>query len=111
MAAPKGTMPPNAGKGRKKGQINKATKDVRATIALIAGRKAHLVETWLTRVGRKNPAQALDLYLKMIEYHIPKLTRSELTGPGGGALAPPVFNFGFANGGPGEPAGSSPKGP
>lgn len=111
MAAPKGTMPPNAGKGRKKGQINKATADVRKTIALIAERKVLEVEKWLNRVGRKSPDKALELYLKMIEYHIPKLTRSEHTGADGAPLAPPVFNFGFANGGPGHTAGTGTEGP
>lgn len=70
--------PPNAGKGRKKGTPNKATGDVRAMIAIVAERNASKVEGWLTRIGRKNPGKALDLYLRMIEYHIPKLSRQEV---------------------------------
>jgi hypothetical protein len=70
--------PPNAGKGRKKGTPNKATSDVRTMIAVVAERNAAKVEGWLTRIGRKNPGKALDLYLRMIEYHIPKLSRQEV---------------------------------
>jgi len=36
--------------------------------------------------NRPDPAKAADLYLRAIEYHIPKLARTELTGKDGGAL-------------------------
>jgi len=86
MAARKGTRPPNAGKGRKKGVPNRATADVRATIALIAGRNVTLLQTWLERVGKRDPARAADLLLRMLEYHIPKLARTEMTGAAGGPV-------------------------
>jgi hypothetical protein len=35
-------------------------------------------------VALEDPGKAADLYLKAIEYHIPKLARSEQTGPDGG---------------------------
>lgn len=78
--------PPNAGKGRVKGVPNKATADVRAAIALLAESNVEKVQGWLDRVARTDPDKALDLYFKMIEYHIPKLARSELSGPGGGPI-------------------------
>lgn len=78
--------PPNAGKGRRKGVVNKTTADVRAAIAKIAESKAHLVEGWLSRVAKEDPGRAVDLYLRLIEYHIPKLSRAEVTGAGGGGL-------------------------
>lgn len=93
MAAPRGTMPPNAGKGRPKGTPNRATADVRATIALIAERNAERLETWLARVARKNPDRAADLYLRMIEYHIPKLARTEVTGKDGEELRVRVIDL------------------
>jgi hypothetical protein len=76
-----GTKPPRAGKGRKKGVPNKATGDVRKAIALIAEKGVSKLDGWLTRIGRKNPAKAMDLYLRMLEYHIPKLTRTEIVKP------------------------------
>lgn len=80
VEAPK-RKPPSAGRGRKKGEINKATRDVRLIIAKVAEKNAAKIEGWLTRIGRKNPAKAMDLYLRMLEYHIPKLTRAEIVRP------------------------------
>jgi phage terminase small subunit len=37
--------------------------------------------------------------------------KTEISGPNGEPLAPPVMNFGFANGGPGESSGPSTEGP
>ncbi len=73
--------PPNAGKGRPRGVPNKATADVRATIAAVAEANAPKVSGWLSRVAKRNPAKAIDLYCKLIEYHIPKLSRQEIVKP------------------------------
>jgi hypothetical protein len=40
---------------------------------------------WLHEID--DPARRLDLYLRALEYHIPKLGRSEVTGPDGGPVA------------------------
>lgn len=103
MAAPRGTRPPNAGKGRKKGVPNKATADVRAAIAMIAQRNVVNFEKWLTRTARKNPAKAADLFLAAIEYHIPKLSRAELTGEGGKPLQVHLVRYSTA-----QPVGPAP---
>ena len=73
--------PPSAGRGRKKGEINKVTRDVREIIAKVAEANAPKIAGWLARIGRNNPAKAMDLYLRMLEYHIPKLTRTEIVKP------------------------------
>ncbi len=62
------------------------TRDVREAIAKIAEGKVDQVSGWLDSVAAEDPAKAMDLYLKMIEYHIPKLARSEMTGPNGGPV-------------------------
>jgi hypothetical protein len=72
--------------GRRKGTPNKATKDVRAAIALLAQNKIGELEEWLDRTAKKNPAMAAKILLETIEYHIPKLSRSELTGKDGKEL-------------------------
>jgi hypothetical protein len=72
--------PPNAGKGRVKGVPNKATADVRAAIALLAERNVAKLEGWLNRVARKHPEKAADIFLRAIEYHIPRLARTEMAG-------------------------------
>lgn len=86
--------PPNAGKGRKAGVPNKATADVRAAISMIANEMSDDFKAWLllTASGdegrglKPDPKGAADLYLKAIEYHIPKLARTELSGLDGGPI-------------------------
>ena len=70
--------------GRKVGVGNKTTVEVRQAIALIAERNVENFETWLGEVAAKDPYKASELFLKAIEYHIPKLARSETTGADGG---------------------------
>jgi len=82
----------NNGMGRPKGSPNKATAAVREAIAVFAEGNAHKLQEWLDDVAmgvggnKPDPAKAADLYLRAIEYHIPKLARTELTGKDGGAL-------------------------
>jgi hypothetical protein len=79
-------------RGRPKGSPNRATADVRAAIAAFAEGNAHKLQDWLDRVAdgsggvKPDPAKAADLYLRAIEYHIPKLARTEVTGDGGGPV-------------------------
>ncbi len=79
--------------GRAKGTPNKATADVRATIALIAERNVERLETWLGEVADKDPGKAADLFLRMIEYHIPKQARLAI---GGAADLPPLAIVDFS---------------
>jgi uncharacterized protein YbjT (DUF2867 family) len=79
MAAPKGTIPPNAGKGRPPGTPNKATATVREAIALFAEQNVGKLQGWLDRVATRDPAKAADLFARVLEYHIPKLARTETT--------------------------------
>lgn len=53
MSAAKGTRPPNAGKGRKKGSVNKVTKTLKE-MSLAALDKLGGVE-YLVGVGKKHP--------------------------------------------------------
>lgn len=84
-------QPRNTG-GRPKGSPNRATADVRAAIAVFAEGNAHKLQDWLDRIAegsdgvRPDPAKAADLYLRAIEYHIPKLARTEVTGQDGGPV-------------------------
>ena len=56
---------------------------------------------WLDRVGRRNPARALGIVVKLAEYITPKMNRTEHTGAGGEPLPAPVFAFSMEMGGPG----------
>lgn len=72
--------------GRKRGTPNKVTADVRQAFSEILQRNAASVEGWIQDVSEKDPYKAVDLMLRLAEYHIPKLARSELTGAGGGPV-------------------------
>jgi hypothetical protein len=55
---------------------------VRAAIATFASANVGEMSTWLEQI--EDPAKKLDLFLRAIEYHVPKLARSEVSGPDGG---------------------------
>jgi hypothetical protein len=65
------------GPGRPKGSTNRATDRTRAAIAMIAEDMADDFKTWIQKTAKEDPKGAADLYLKAIEYHIPKLARTE----------------------------------
>jgi hypothetical protein len=79
-------LPPNAGMGRPKGSPNKSTAIVREAIAKMADENADKFAEWLTQVAATSPEKACDIYLKAIEYHIPKLARTEVTGVDNGPI-------------------------
>ena len=72
--------PPAAGKGRVKGTPNKATADARRAIAEFVDNNAHRLTEWLDRVSIDKPEKAFELFQSVVEYHIPKLARTELIG-------------------------------
>lgn len=79
--------PPRAGMGRPAGSVNKATAAVREAIARMAEDNAENFVSWISQVADKSPEKACDIYLRAIEYHIPKLARTEVTGTDGGPLS------------------------
>ncbi len=70
--------------GRPKGSPNISTAKVRAAVARIAENNADAIQGWLDDI--KCPKQRLELFIKLLEYHIPKLARTELTGEDGGEI-------------------------
>jgi hypothetical protein len=75
------------GGGSRKGKPNKATADVREAFRrLIEGNSGNL-ESWLKRVARKNPSKALEVVGKLAEFIVPKLARTEVSGPNGQPIA------------------------
>jgi hypothetical protein len=80
-------LPPAAGMGRAKGVPNKSTAAVREAIAKMAELNAPHFAMWLDQVAAKSPEKACDIYLRAIEYHIPKLARTEVTGQDGQPVA------------------------
>lgn len=66
--------------GRPKGTPNKTTTDARAAIALFINANVDKLQDWLDKVAKKSPEKAFKLFQSVIEYHIPKQARTELTG-------------------------------
>jgi hypothetical protein len=65
------------GAGRPKGIPNRATMDARAAIAAFVDGNAHRLTEWLDRIAEDNPKAAFDCFQSVVEYHIPKLARTE----------------------------------
>ena len=87
----------NKGAGRPSGSPNKATTQARQAIASFVDGNAHRLTGWLDQVAQgvktedpetgeekyivpPNPAKAFDMFQSVVEYHIPKLARTEVTG-------------------------------
>lgn len=85
MGAPKGQPKPK-GSGRAPGQVNRATAEARHAIGLFVDANAHRLTEWLDRVAdgdgdtKPNPAKAFELFQSVVEYHVPKLARTEMVG-------------------------------
>lgn len=85
--------------GRQAGTPNKATKEARQAIASFVEGNAHRLTGWLDDVANgvkvieqddegnpvekyivpPNPAKAFDMFQSVVEYHIPKLARTEVS--------------------------------
>jgi hypothetical protein len=78
MAAPKGTRPPAAGKGRKKGVPNRTSGALREVVTLFVEHNADGAQALYDRVAAKNPAKALELLARFCEFVLPK--QREITG-------------------------------
>jgi hypothetical protein len=91
----------NKGAGRPAGSPNKATKEARDAIGAFVDGNAHRLTEWLDQVAAgvkvekedpktgevkseyivpPNPAKAFDMFQSVVEYHVPKLARTEHVG-------------------------------
>ena len=105
------------GSGRALGTQNKITLTAKAAIAEFVDGNAHRLTGWLDQVAngsplldadgkqvydnegnmvyaiRPNPEKAFNLFQSVVEYHVPKLARSEISGPNGGAIETAVVDL------------------
>ena len=63
--------------GRPKGSKNKASIELRKAFEELQARNFVHIEGWLQDVAEEDKAKAVELYLKMTEYIMPKLARTE----------------------------------
>jgi len=109
MAGVKGRSGVNS-TGRPPGTPNKATREARLAIAAFVDNNAERLQEWLDTVAAgvprndtagnqmrdndgnplwvvpPNPEKAFNLFQTVVEYHVPKLARTEMTGAGGGPI-------------------------
>lgn len=88
-------LPPNAGKGRPVGVPNKATSAARESIARFVDGNVERLQGWLDEIAndpKHGPLVAFKCVQEVMEYHIPKLARTEHTGKDGGAIVVQAAN-------------------
>ena len=117
MGLPKGSAKP-AGSGRAPGTSNKVTVEARAAIADFVNGNSPRLQEWLDKVANgvpklgpdgkpvvtshgmivwqiePNPEKAFNLFQSVVEYHVPKIARNEVTGAGGGPVTLSTVNLG-----------------
>ena len=68
------------GAGRQKGQPNNATRNAREAIACLIEGNIDRLQGWLDQIAEEEGAlAAVRCILDLLEYHVPKLTRAELS--------------------------------
>jgi len=73
------------GAGRPKGLQNKTTVAAREAIARFVDGNADRLQGWLDEIAAdQGPAAAFKCFSDLLEYHVPKLARTEVTGADGG---------------------------
>ena len=81
--------------GRPKGTKNKTTKHIREAYQKLTEDNLDNMNTWLAQIAADDPARAMDTMIKLSEYILPKLARTELTGQDGDDLFKNIkFEFG-----------------
>jgi len=88
----------NNPRGRPAGSPNKSTAMAREAIAMFVDANAHKMQEWLESVAKgvkndedkyivpPNPEKAFGMLQSVMEYHIPKLARTEVTGEDNGPI-------------------------
>ena len=83
-----------AGKGRPKGVPNKSTARAKEAIAEFVDSNAVKLQGWLDQIAETDgPLEAFKAFTGLLEYHVPKLARTELTGKDGGPVVVAASNL------------------
>jgi len=80
--------------GKPKGATHKATRNAREAISRLVDDNAERMQGWLDQIAaEQGPVAAWKCMSDVIEYHIPKLSRTEMTGKDGKDMPAPVINI------------------
>ena len=66
--------------GRKPGALNRSTEEMKLTIARATNNVLSTINADLEEIKKKNPEKAMELAFKLLEYVMPKLSRTEMSG-------------------------------
>lgn len=69
-----------AGRGRPPGKLNRSTEMAKLTISRLANKGLNALTEDLEKIRKENPLEAAKLYLKLIEYIVPKKAQIDLKG-------------------------------
>ena len=90
----KGGESPNPN-GRPMGSKNKATQAIREAYQKLTEDNLENMSLWLADIAADSPKEAMEMMIKLSEYVIPKLARTEMTGADGDDLFKNIsFDFG-----------------
>jgi hypothetical protein len=64
--------------GRPKGAINRSTEQAKLTIARLANKGLDNIAADLEKIRKENPIEAAKLYLRLLEYIVPKKSSIEM---------------------------------
>jgi len=64
--------------GRPRGAINRSTEQMKINIARATNRVLDEMPSILNRLIKEDPKAAVDLAIKLMEFHIPKMSRVEM---------------------------------
>jgi hypothetical protein len=65
-------------KGRPVGALNRSTEQMKLTLARAANNTLNNIAEDLEKIRKRDPERAIELSLKMMEYVLPKLARTEV---------------------------------
>lgn len=65
--------------GRKKGTPNKEVKDIRETFQVLIENNLDKMDLWINQLAEKNPEKAINTILRLSDFILPKLTKTEIT--------------------------------
>lgn len=68
------------GKGRPRGSVNTLAEDAKKRIARVGNRGLDNIEADLDKIREKDPVEAAKIYLKLLEFIVPKPKVVELKG-------------------------------
>jgi hypothetical protein len=66
--------------GRKPGALNRSSEEAKLAVARIANQGLDAFREDIDRIRRENPIEAAKLYLRLLEYIVPKKSAIELKG-------------------------------